>query len=119
MFRKYSGANIDLTSEDATDSTIDLDEAWIMCQDYNVYDDNLTKKGIIRPFTMSRDTNSRIKALKFVSFFEFVVRIACIKFGVPELADLGGRVGDVHGDSGTKEDSVRACIARLMGEWFP
>ena len=47
---------------------------------------------MIRPFSMSRDFNSKdVTSLGWVSFIELVMRIACIKFGTNELAVLAGK----------------------------
>ena len=112
---------MDLESKD--DEALDIDEVHLLCRDLNVYDDNLTKRGIIRPFAMSRDLNEESDevSLRWVSFLEFTVRLACIKFGDNHLAVLAGRMhkedrnlDDDDGESG----SIDQCMDRLMRQWF-
>ena len=121
-FRKYGGANVDPQSRD--DSSLDLEEVWLMCGDMQVYDQNLTKRGTVRPFAMSRDMNdpSDDVVLRWVPFVEFVMRIACIKFGDNELAVLAGRMHKddrILDDDDGEADSIEGCMAQLMDLWYP
>merc|ERR1712070_103483 len=102
----------------------DLDEVHLMCHELKVYDANLTKRGIVRPFAMSRDMNSRSEdvTLSWVPYIEFVVRIACIKYGDNSLAVLAGRFHKQDrnlDDDDSEEHTIEGCMARLMDVWFP
>lgn len=123
LFKKFAAGSDKLGANNAA---LDLMECWDFCEAMGLYNSNLTKRGVIRPFALSRDLNAPAAAggevaLKWVSFIEFVVRIACIKFGSNELAVLAGRSHKddrILDDDDGESDSIELCMARLMSEWF-
>ena len=85
-FNVYAGANIDMECRD--DASVDLMELEMLFKDFGVNCPNVTKRAVFGLFTMSRDENllEDSYALRYASFLELLLRVACLKYGGPDCA---------------------------------